>query len=305
MSRTVVQEIRFQYMHGGMHLRLLMINLGIYLLINLLFMLDTLFMTNGVFAEIVNSLFVLPHSIIDFLFRPWTLLTYMFAHYDLIHILGNMIFLYMGGNLFRHFLGEKRLLYTYLAGGIAGAVIQLVANETIPFFMERSSAGMIGASASVMAVFMAVSFYRPQTEVHLFGVFAVRLIVLALVFLGLDFINLTAHDNVGHLAHLGGALIGYLSIQKVHSPSNFMNRFEKFGERLYVVISGKLRREPKMKVYRNPKSSSRTKSDADFLAEKKANQERIDAILDKISKKGYDSLSKEEKQFLFNQKDQS
>jgi membrane associated rhomboid family serine protease len=305
MNRTIVQEIRFQYMHGGMHLRLLMINAGIYLLINLLFMLDTLFMTNGVFAEIVNSLFVLPHSVMDFLFRPWTLFTYMFAHFDLIHILGNMIFLYLGGNLFRHFLGEKRLFYTYLAGGIAGAAIQLIANETIPFFMERSSTGMIGASASVMAVFMAVSFYRPQTEVHLFGVFAVRLIVLALVFLGLDFINLTAHDNVGHLAHLGGALLGYLSIQQVHSPSNFMNRFEKFGERIYLIVAGKFRREPKMKVYRNPKPTGRAKSDADFLAEKKANQERIDAILDKISKKGYESLSKEEKQFLFNQKDHS
>jgi membrane associated rhomboid family serine protease len=303
MNRSVIEEIRYQYKHGGMHLKLLMVNAGFYLFINLLLMLDTLFMTNGIFAEIVNVTFVLPHGATDFLLKPWTLFTYMFAHYDLIHILSNMIFLYMGGNLFRHFLGDRKLLYTYLAGGIAGALIQLLANETIPFFMARPSSGMIGASASVMAVFMAVSFYRPQTVVHLFGVFAVRLIILALVFLGLDFINLTAHDNVGHLAHLGGALLGYLSIQKVHSPSNFMNRFEKFGERLYTELVKRIRREPKMKVYRNTAQTARPKSDSEFLAEKKANQERIDAILDKISKKGYDSLSKEEKQFLFNQKD--
>jgi membrane associated rhomboid family serine protease len=303
MSRTVIEEIKYQYKHGGMHLRLLMINAGVFLLINLLVMFDTLFMTTGTFAGLNNALFVLPNSFSDLLFKPWTLFTYMFAHFELFHILGNMIFLYVGGNLFRHFLGERRLLYTYIAGGLVGALIQLLANSTIPFFMERSTSGMIGASASVMAVFMAVSFYRPQTVINLFGVFPVRLIILALVFLGLDFINLTAQDNVGHLAHLGGALLGYFSIQRIHSPSNFITRFEQFGERLRLSVVGKFNREPKMTVYRNPKGTARTKSDEDFLAEKKANQARIDAILDKISKKGYDSLTKDEKQFLFSQKD--
>ena len=307
MRRTFIEDIKHQYKYGGVHIRLLFINISAFLVINILLMLDQLFMTSGVFASFVNALIVLPPDFGSLLFKPWTLFTYMFAHIDFFHILGNMIFLYFGGDLFRNLLGERRLLYTYLVGGIAGGLLQITANEFIPFFMERSVGGMIGASASVMAVFIAVAFFRPNAQVYLFGIFAVRLIVLALVFIAMDFLNLTANDNVGHLAHLGGALVGYLSVQNVHSHNNFMSKIEMWGDRKWAQLMRIFRKTPTMRVYKNTQTKTpnygRAKSDEAFLAEKKAKQERIDAILDKISKKGYDSLSKDEKQFLFNQKE--
>ncbi len=309
MRGTFIEEIKHQFKYGGIHLQLLFINLGIYLIINLLLILDKLFLTSGIFASFIESAFILPADFASLLYRPWTLITYMFAHISFFHILGNMIFLYFGGDIFRNLLGERRLLYTYLVGGLIGGIIQIAANEFIPFFMERASGGMIGASAAVMAVFIAVAFYRPNAQVFLFGMFPVRLIVLALIFMAMDFLNLTSDDNVGHLAHLGGALVGYLSVQNVHSHNNFMSRIEMWGDRKWMQITALFKRTPKMRAYRTHTKTKtpnygRPKSDEEFLAEKKANQERIDAILDKISKKGYDSLSKEEKQFLFNQKEE-
>lgn len=306
MRRTFLEDIKYQFTYGGVHIQLLFINIGLFLLINMFFMFDTLLMTNGIFARVVDWIFVLPPDFKSLIFRPWTLITYMFAHIGLFHILGNMIFLYFGGQFFRNLLGERRLLYTYLVGGLVGGIVQITANEFIPFFMLRSSAGMIGASAAVMAVFIAVAFYRPNAQVYLFGLFPVRLIVLALIFMAMDFLSLTKDDNVGHLAHLGGALLGYLSIQNVHSPTNFLSKIEMWGDRQWMKIQAVFKRKPKMRAYKTHTKTpdyGRAKSDEDFLAEKKAKQERIDTILDKISKKGYDSLSKEEKQFLFNQKE--
>lgn len=305
MRRTFIEEIKHQYKYGGVHLQLLFINLAIFFVINLFLILDELFKTTGVFTRIVESAFILPADFASLLYRPWTLFTYMFAHITFFHILGNMIFLYFGGEIFRNLLGERRLLYTYLIGGIVGGIIQIAANEFIPFFMERASSGMIGASAAVMAVFIAVAFYRPNAQVYLFGMFPVRLIVLALIFIAMDFLNLTSNSNIGHLAHLGGALVGYLSVQNVHSHKNFMSRIEIWGDRKWMQITALFKRQPKMRAYRTKTPNyGRAKSDEEFLAEKRANQERIDAILDKISKKGYDSLTKEEKQFLFNQKEE-
>lgn len=307
MTGNFLDDLKYQFRYGGIHLQLLFINVGLFLLINLLFLLDTLFMTSGIFGRIVDLLFVLPPDFASLLYKPWTLFTYMFAHIGLLHILGNMIFLYFGGQLFRSLLGERRLLYTYLVGGIVGAIIQIAANEFIPFFMLRSSTGMIGASAAVMAVFIAVAFYRPNAKVLFFGIFPISLIVLAIIFMTLDFINLAKDDNVGHLAHLGGALLGYLSVQNVHSSSNFLSKIEIWGDRKWMQIRNLFKRKPRMKVYKNTSRSNheskntRVKTDEEFLAEKKANQARIDAILDKISKKGYESLTKEEKQFLFKQ----
>jgi membrane associated rhomboid family serine protease len=306
MRRTFTEEIKHQFNYGGIHIQLLMINLFFFLVINLCLLIDKLFLTGGVFQHFIELVIVLPPTFEGLLFRPWSLFTYMFSHMDFFHILGNMLFLYFGGELFRNLLGERRLLYTYLVGGIVGGLIQIGANELIPFFMLRSTGGMIGASASVMAVFIAVSFYRPNAQVLLFGMFPVRLIVLALIFIAMDFLNLTSGDNVGHLAHLGGALVGYLSVKNVHSASNFMFKIEVWGDRKWMQISKLFKRQPKMRAYKTHKKATnygRPKTDEQFLSEKKERQEKIDAILDKISKKGYDSLSKDEKQFLFSQKE--
>lgn len=304
MQRNLFDELKYRFNHGGMTIRLLFINIGAFLLIRILDVFGQLSQTHF-FTVLTDWVFVLPSSFSDVLWRPWTIFTYMFAHYGFMHILGNMIFLYFGGKLFQQLLGERKLLYTYLVGGVVGALFQLLANQFIPYF-EAQQAGLIGASASVMAIVVAVGAYRPNLEVRLFGIVPIKLMYIVLFFVISDFLSLASLDNVGHMAHLGGALIGFLSIRNINSPQNFMNKIEIWGDQFFVKISGLFQPKPKFKTYKNNNNFSnshntRAKSDEDFLAEKKRNQEKIDTILDKISKHGYDALTKEEKQFLFQQ----
>lgn len=300
MQRNLFDELKYRFNYGGMTMRLLFINIGVFLLIRILDVFGQLSQSNF-FSQLTDWIFVLPASFSDVLMRPWTLFTYMFSHYGVMHILGNMLFLYFGGKLFEQLLGERKLLYTYLVGGIVGAFIQLFANAFIPYF-QAHQAGLIGASASVMAVIVAIGAYRPNYEVRLFGILPLKLMYIVLFFVISDLLSLASLDSVGHLAHLGGALIGFLSIRNIHSPQNFMNKIEIWGDRLLVKTKQVFQKKPKFKVYKNHKTqNTRSQSDEDFLAEKKRNQEKTDAILDKISKHGYDALTKAEKEFLFQQ----
>lgn len=302
MQRNLGDEIKYQFKHGGAYIRLLFVNIGVFLIIHLFDILGQLTKA-PIFAVLNEQLFVLPGTFSGVLMRPWTLFTYMFAHFGFMHILGNMLFLYFGGKLFQQLLGERKLFYTYIIGGLTGALFQLLANQFIPYFKVDQSA-LVGASASVMAVIVAVGSYRPNLEVRLFGILPVKLMYIVLFFVISDFLNLTSNDQVGHMAHLGGALIGFLSIRNITSPSNFMNKIEIWGNELLLKISKLFQPKPKFKVHKNTnyQSQSRPKSDEEFLADKKMEQEKIDTILDKISKRGYDALTKEEKQFLFQQK---
>jgi hypothetical protein len=148
-----------------------------------------------------------------------------------------------------------------------------------------------------MAIFMALAFYRPNLNVMLFGVFPVRLIFLALFFLLSDLISLGMNDGVAHFAHLGGAIFGALSIRNLSSKNNIMERLQKWGDSLMKTIRSIFKKSPKQ-----PKRSNvRMKTDEEYNIEKKTKQEKIDQILDKISKSGYESLTRQEKDFLFNQ----
>lgn len=304
MQHTILDELKQRFSYGGIYIQLIYLNVGVFLLIHLLGLLSTLFQT-PVFAELNQIVFVLPGSFLAVAMQPWTLITYMFAHVGFMHLLSNMLFLFFGGQLFQHLLGERKLLYTYVVGGLAGAIFQLFANTFVPFFQAQQSA-LVGASASIMAVLVAVGSYRPNYVVNLFGLLPVKLMYIVLFFVLSDFLNITSGDNVGHLAHLGGALFGFLSVRNVTSSSNWMNKIELWGDRVWTWVKQLFQPKKKFKVYKNTQyhSQARAKSDEDFLAEKKAKQERTDAILDKISKRGYDALTKEEKAFLFSQKDQ-
>jgi membrane associated rhomboid family serine protease len=302
MQRSLTEELKYQFRYGGTTIRLLFVNIAVFLAIRLLDVLGQL-SQNTIFHSIGENLFVLPGNFSQFLWQPWTLFTYMFAHQGFMHLLGNMLFLYFGGVLFQQLLGERKLFYTYLMGGIFGAVFQLLGNAFVPFFQFQQS-DIIGASASVMAIIVALGVYRPNYVVQLFGIFPIKLMYIVLFFVVSDFLSLASLDNVGHLAHIGGALLGFLSVQKIHSHHNFMNVIEDRTNRFRVWLRKQFQPKPTFKMYRNTQgrqSNFRPSSDEEFLAEKKQKQEKVDAILDKISKNGYEALSKEEKQFLFQQ----
>jgi predicted DNA-binding antitoxin AbrB/MazE fold protein len=159
----------------------------------------------------------------------------------------------------------------------------------------------VGASGSIMAIFSALAFYRPNLTVNLFGIFPIRLIFLAGIFILSDLISLGLDDKTAHFAHIGGVIIGLLSIKNLHSKTNIVTGFQRFIESIGGFFSGLFKPKSKLTVKKGGATNARFKTDEEFIVEAKLRQQKIDAILDKISKSGYESLTKAEKDFLFQQ----
>ncbi len=270
--------------------RLIIANIAVFLLI-------IIAQAIGKIAEadlypIINIIFSLEASLNGLMVMPWGLFTSIFTHFDLYHILFNMIFLYFAGNMFERSFSAKKLLLVYIFGGIFGGLFEVISGTFL--FAQNEVHHVIGASGSVMAIFTALAFYSPNTKVLLFGLLPVRLFILALFFLASDLIGLgDQDDNVAHFAHIGGAFFGFLSVQNIHNSKNILNRIEK----ILMSIKGRFKKKPKMYYTR----SDQHKTDEEYNSDKRKKQQKTDSILDKISKSGYDSLTKEEKDFLFNQ----
>ncbi len=304
--------IKRSILQMGMTGKLIAINTGVFLLINILSLIGRFFIV-GNMEFILLKFFYVPPVINSYLVaspdgtstillggllqQPWTVFTYMFSHSDILHFLMNMIVLYFSGRLFGHFLGHRKMLLTYIFGGIAGYLLQLLCFSTIPYFQTVQLGPTIGASGAIMAVFVAVAFNQPRYSVRLFGMFPVTLILLAGIYMLIDFSLAGSGGRTAHIVHLGGAVFGGLSVIRVASSKNFMNRFERW---LWAIRWPSLWSRKKEK-FAYEKSAAAKMKDDDYNFNKKKHQERIDAILDKISKKGYDGLTKEEKQILFDE----
>jgi membrane associated rhomboid family serine protease len=271
--------------------RLLVINVLVFAVVQIVYL---LFFLSG---QPHNSLFVnwlaVPASLGGLLMHPWTLLTYMFLHEELFHILFNLLVLYWFGKIFQQYLGEQKLLTVYLLGGFAGALMFIAAYNIFPVFrpvVDNSYA--LGASASIMAVVFAISAAQPNYRINLLFIGAVRLSYIALFYVLIDLFSINGDNPGGHLAHLGGAIFGYLVGRQYAVGKDVTAGFSRFLYKLKNIF----KRKPKMRV-----TYQRPMSDYDFNAAKAQRQQETDRILDKIAKGGYDSLSKEEKEFLFKQ----
>lgn len=298
-QRTFKEEILYQWNYGGMHIRLIGVNLAVFVFIGTILMLGRLFFGQNAYiiTNIIESIFMLRGDFTGLLFRPWGLFTSIFAHFDFMHFLFNMVFLYFASQLFLRYFSSSRLLYTYILGGVLGGLFQIIAYSIFPE-LKNTLTYVVGASGSVMAIFMAAAFYRPMEEIFLFGLLRIKMIYIAGIFILLDVLRLGATDNIAHFAHLGGIVFGIWSIRNLHSSNNVVTWFQRTVDNL--IKSWK--KEPKLKARKGGKTSHfNTKNDDEFMSDKKAKQEQIDKILDKISKSGYDSLSKKEKQILFDQ----
>ncbi len=290
-DRTLSEEIKFQLRFGGMHIKLIFANSIVFLLMLVLQL--AMKTTGNVWIGLVQvKVFALQTNLSDFAYAPYALITSIFTHFDALHFLFNMVFLYFAGSLFRQFFSDRRMLHVYIVGGIFGGLCELIAHQ-----ISGMNAIVVGASGSIMALFIAIAFYRPNITVNLLGIIPVKIYVIAIIFLVGDLVQTFSIDKTAHFSHLGGALIGFLSIQNLHSSSNIINWTESLHQRILAYFSGR-KKQPKMKV----QSGGRTvKSDEQYNMDAKARQERIDKILDKISKSGYESLTKAEKDFLFSQ----
>lgn len=301
-QRTLIEDLKYQFQHGGMTIRLIFINTFVFALIQILFLLGNLFQASDIASEINTRIFTLDTQFPDFFIAPWGLITNIFSHFSFSHFFFNMLMFYFSGQLFEQLFNRDRLLYTYILGGLFGGALEMVAHFIFPVYAGIHTY-VIGASGSIMAIFIAMVFYRPNLEVNLFGVFPVKLIFVAIFFLLLSFIGVSSQSETAHFAHLGGAILGAISIQNLYSKKNIIAVFQKNIESLVSSIKKPFtKKQPTFKVNQGGGSArGGYKTDEEYNYEQKQKQIIIDQILDKIGKSGYESLSKAEKEMLFNQ----
>ena len=218
--------------------------------------------------------------------RPWTLVTYSFLHTGIFHLFWNMILLYYSGQLFLNLFPGRIFSNVYFMGVFLGALVFVLSYNLFPAF-QNMRPYMVGASAGVMAVFIFISTYTPHQQLRFFF-FNISLRYLAIAFVVLDVIQIPNGNAGGHLAHLGGAFLGFLYARKLQQGTDIGEGWGQFWERIGQDLGPQSKVK---KVYKNPNPKSKSKSTV--------SQQKIDAILDKISTSGYDSLSKEEKEILF------
>jgi membrane associated rhomboid family serine protease len=280
---TIWDEIKDSFREGSALTRLIYINLAIFLILRITNV--AFFLTNTPFPLL--EWLTLPSNFEQLAQCPWTLLTYMFVHFSFLHILFNLLWLFWMGQIFLVYFSQQKLVILYLLGGIAGGLVYVTCFNLFPVFAHVvSDARLLGASASVIAIVMALAVYAPNYLISLMFIGEVKMKYLALFSIVLYVIGISSTNAGGNLAHLGGAFAGViyaLQIRKEGEPVSFFNQIKK-----------SFARKPKVKL-----SYKRPVDDLEYNRQKNREKERMNEVLDKISKSGYDSLSKEEKEFLF------
>ena len=281
---AVTDQIKEKFKRGNGVQKLIYINLTCYVLPLFIDLFSGLL---GFDPQLIFSWFALSSNFDVFFFHPWSLVSYGFLHAGFMHLLTNMLVLFYIGNLFIDYFTPKQLYNYYLFGTVFGGLLYLLVYNLFPELAGGREAILVGASAGVTAIFIGIATYLPNYEVKLAFIGYVKLWILAAVWVGIDLLQMTAENTGGHLAHLGGALFGFFYMRAYQGKDRTSIEFSKWF---------KFKKSPLKTVYKNPKKS-KTKSPSGT----KNNQEQTNTILEKISKSGYDSLSKEEKDFLFKQ----
>ena len=284
------EDIKKTFHNGSNLTRLIYINIGVFILITLAAIAGFL-IASPVISDKAIDLLAVPSALKKLITRPWTLITYMFLHKDIWHILFNMLWLYWFGTIFLQYLDQRKLVSVYILGGIGGAVVYILSFNIFPAFSGLVSESVaIGASASVMAVVIAIAAYVPDYTISLLLLGRVKIKYMALAILVLtSFMDFSVNSG-GKLAHIGGAIFGYLYTMNIRQGRDIGRGINKAID----IIVTAFRPRKKMKVtYKKPAT------DYDYNSIKAEHQAKINTILDKISKGGYDSLTKEEKETLF------
>ncbi|MCY1720261.1 rhomboid family intramembrane serine protease [Prolixibacteraceae bacterium Z1-6] len=285
-------DIKRTFKEGSVLTRLIYINIGVFLVLKIV---GVFFYLAGQPTQLAHWLSV-PSVTQDLLRRPWTPITYMFLHSGFLHLLFNVLGLYWFGQLFLfHFEGRK-LLSVYLLGGLAGAAFYIVAYNVFPAFSSVYGL-LLGASASVFAILVAVAVYDPNREIHLFVIGRFPLKYVAAFYVLLSILSISTSNPGGNIAHLGGAFWGWLYIHQLRKGKDWGDGLVRFIDKVAVWGTGIFKHNSNMKVtYKKP-----PRDDFEYNRQKNVQQDEINKILDKIGKSGYDSLTKHEKELLFKQ----
>lgn len=289
-------NIKLKYQQGNILIKLIFVNAGVFLFIKLFLVGCRLFQFDG---NQVLLWLQLPASWSAILHRPWTLLTYMFVHEGFFHLLFNMLWLYVFGMFFLRWFSSRQLLMVYLLGGLTGGLFYILGYNLFPLFSAAVDyTVLVGASASVLALTLAVAFYRPNESLMLMFIGRIKLKWLAVAVVVFDLLSLSGDNAGGSLAHLGGALFGLCF-------SLFSREDVRFHDRIRnkkTFSGGKTKFGRRTKYHRplyEKANKGRPESDQAYRDRKKKEEDYRDSILDKIKQSGYESLSEKEKQFLF------
>lgn len=281
---NILDDLKMQYKLGGIAMKMIYWNIGCFL-VSLIF-----------FYQYKEGVFVFPNWIalssspIDFVLKPWTFITYAFFHNDFWHLFFNMMVLNFASYLFLTFFSSKQYLGLYILSAIFSGIIFVFG-----FNLMHLSGAVIGASAAIMAILVAVTTYSPLMNVRLLLLGNVKLWHITAVILILDLMQIRLENSGGHISHLAGAFFGFIYIKLLQNGTDLSKSVSVVFD--FFVNLFKKPTTPFKKVHKNYKKVVDKPISKIVIKDKK--QQQIDEILDKISKSGYDSLSKEEKEFLF------
>ena len=311
MLQSIWDDVKREFSYGNMVTRIIIVNVAVYVVVNIVWIIARI-SNQWTTPEWYNSFmqfFMMSSDWLHNLTHPWVIITSMFLHEGFWHILWNMLFMYWFGRIVGDFIGNQRILPLYLLGGILGGIVYFLSVNLLPY----GGAGAhyaLGASAAVMAIVVAAGAIAPDYVMRLLFLGDVKLKYIVAVLVFIDLIGMAGDINTGgHFAHLGGAAFGWLFVYQLRNGSDWSAPVNKLldtiSDSFKNLFSGRRGGRPKV-VYRNPnRNANRNRSQAskqrgEAASDNKNYQERLDGILDKIKKSGYDSLSKEEKEFLFN-----
>ncbi len=282
-----MEKIKQHFLRASMLEKIIYVNIIVFVVEMLISSFTGLYKNQ---LNFIDEWFALSSSLDDYITKPWSIISYGFLHADFLHILFNCISLYIFGRLFIEYFTQKQLLNFYLLGTIFGGFLFLIAMNTFPVFQGRNHI-LVGASAGIYAIMVGIATYIPNYELRipLINIY-LKVWYLVAFFIVMNLISLSAANGGGHFAHLGGALFGFLYVSQASNKE--LDIFKN--------ISKWFKRDKKnlKTVYKSDNPKPRKK---DTLRNKSENQQKIDEILDKIGKSGYDALTKEEKEFLFKQ----
>ena len=296
MANTIIDDFNTKIRNGNPISRLIIINTALFLLVSIFRILSFFSGESGIFIVIedfIKNNLALSLSFHGLTLKPWTIITYMFTHFALMHIFWNMVTLYWFGEILSQYTNKNKIIPLYLFGGICGALTTILIFTIIPQLHSFIGVPIIGASAGVTAIVIATATLVPNVNMNLMFIGPVKLVYVALFVIFIDVLNIASYDNIGgNISHLGGAVIGYLFIVQYKKGKDMAKGLNRFFEWIKSVL--KSGPKSKMKV-----AYKRGVSDEEYNYNKKKEQEQIDKILDKISKSGYESLTKSEKEILF------